>query len=51
MDLSMPAGTPAPTPRRLVAAGIVRRHDGRTVRITATPAGITGSIRPAVSAR
>lgn len=51
MDLSMPAGTPAPTSRRLVAAGIIRRAAGRTIRITATPAGITGSIRPAGDAR
>lgn len=35
------------TSRRLVAAGIVRRAGGRTLRITATPAGVTGSIRPA----
>lgn len=39
-----------PTPqRRLIAAGIIRRHNGRTTRIVATPAGITGSIRPAVT--
>jgi len=49
MDLSMPAGTPAPTPRRLIAAGVIRRTSGRTTRITITPAGITGSIRPAVT--
>ncbi|CAG6392747.1 hypothetical protein NMG29_06525 [Streptomyces cocklensis] len=47
MDLSMPAGTPAPPPRRLVAAGVIRRTGGRTLRITATQAGVTGSIRPA----
>ncbi|MEU6344462.1 hypothetical protein ABZ883_26340 [Streptomyces sp. NPDC046977] len=35
-------------PRRLVAAGIIRRRDGRTTTITATPAGITGRITPAV---
>lgn len=33
--------------RRLIAAGIIRRRDGRTLRLTATPAGVTGSIRPA----
>jgi hypothetical protein len=33
--------------RRLVVAGIVRRTAGRIVRITITPAGVTGSIRPA----
>lgn len=47
MDLSMPAGTPATPPRRLIAAGIIRRADGRTTRVTITPAGVTGSIRPA----
>jgi hypothetical protein len=48
MDLSMPAGTPA-TARRLIAAGIIRRNRGRTTRLTITPAGVTGSIRPAVT--
>lgn len=37
--------------RRMVAAGIIRRHDGRTIRLSVTPAGITGSIRPAGGAR
>lgn len=46
MDLSMPAGTPAPAPRRLIAAGIIRRASGRTTRVTITAAGATGSIRP-----
>lgn len=41
--------TPAGPGRRLVAAGIIRRRNGRTTRLTATPAGITGSIRPAVA--
>ncbi len=35
--------------RRLVAVGITRHHGGRTTRITATPTGVTGSIRPAVT--
>lgn len=35
--------------RRLIAAGIIRRRNGRTLRLTATPAGITGSIRPGVT--
>jgi hypothetical protein len=35
--------------RRLVAAGTIRRTPTHTTRITATPAGITGSIRPAVT--
>jgi hypothetical protein len=33
--------------RRLIAAGVIRRRNGRTLRMTATPAGVTGSIRPA----
>jgi hypothetical protein len=37
--------------RRLIAAGIIRRSAGRTTRITATQAGVTGSIRPAGVAR
>jgi hypothetical protein len=37
--------------RRLIAAGIIRRRAGRTTRITATSAGVTGSIRPAAVAR
>lgn len=49
MDLSMPAGTPATARRRLIAAGIIRRNGGRTTRLTITPAGVTGSIRPAVT--
>ncbi|NUS12959.1 MAG: hypothetical protein HOY69_16425 [Streptomyces sp.] len=44
-DRTLPAGDrPA---RCRVAAGIIRRRAVRTTRITATPAGITGSIRPA----
>lgn len=39
---------PAPS-RRLVAAGIIRRTTTRTVRLTATAAGVSGSIRPAVN--
>lgn len=49
MDLSMPAGTPAAPPRRLIAAGLIRRTGGRTTRVTITQAGATGSIRPAVT--
>jgi hypothetical protein len=36
-----------PTHRRLIATGIIRRTGDRTLRITATQAGVTGSIRPA----
>jgi hypothetical protein len=36
-----------PRARHLVAAGIIRRSPVRTTRLTATAAGITGSIRPA----
>lgn len=31
--------------RRMAAVGIIRRTRGRTTRLTATPAGITGSIK------
>ena len=43
----MPYDRTRPSTRRLVAAGLIRRTGGRTLHITATPAGITGSIRPA----
>lgn len=77
MDLSMPAGTPAPSHprvplafedqdawgicgwwacrcttsarRRLVTADITRHTPGRTTRLLITQAGVTGSIRPAVT--
>lgn len=49
MDLSMPAGTPAPPTRRLIAAGIIGRRAGRSVQITRTEHGTHGSIRPAVT--
>jgi hypothetical protein len=51
MDVSMPAATSAPKLRRLIAAGVIRRASGRTIRFTATPAGVTGSIRPLGGAR
>ncbi|MET9099616.1 hypothetical protein [Streptomyces antibioticus] len=31
--------------RRLIAAGIIRRHDGRTLTVRVTAAGVTGTIR------
>ncbi|MFF5009657.1 hypothetical protein ACFY3G_43370 [Streptomyces phaeochromogenes] len=31
--------------RRLVAAGVIRRQDGRTLTVRITQAGVTGSIR------
>ncbi|MFB7289003.1 hypothetical protein [Actinacidiphila glaucinigra] len=37
--------------RRLVAAGVIRRDGARTIRVTITTAGVTGSIRPAGGAR
>jgi hypothetical protein len=49
-DLSMPAhmrGTLPP--RRLIAAGIIRRSPGRTLTVRITQAGVTGSIRKAVA--
>lgn len=30
MDLSMPAGVPAPRPRRLIAAGVIRKASPTT---------------------
>ncbi|MGW5335041.1 hypothetical protein [Streptomyces bauhiniae] len=35
--------------RRLVAAGIIRRTPGRTLTLRVTAAGVTGSIRQAVT--
>jgi hypothetical protein len=46
-DRTLPAGDRPG--RRLIAAGIIRRRAGRTTRIIATPAGVTGSIRPVVA--
>lgn len=41
----MPTGTtPVPLPRRLIAVGIIRRHDDRTITVRATEAGVTGTI-------
>ena len=48
-DRTLPAGDRPG--RRLIAAGVIRRRAGRTTRITATAAGVTGSIRPAVVAQ
>jgi hypothetical protein len=44
-DRTVPAGDRPG--RRLIAAGVIRRRAGRTTRLIATPAGVTGSIRPA----
>ncbi|WP_198533258.1 hypothetical protein [Streptomyces sp. AcH 505] len=43
--------TPPPADRRLIAVGIIRRRDGRTTTVRATPAGVTGSITPTGGAR
>jgi len=51
MDLPTATGAQTRPPRRLIAAGIIRRTADRTVRITATATGVTGSIRPAGVAR
>lgn len=49
MDLSMPARSSAPNPtRRLVAVGTITRRGGRTITVRATPAGVIGTIAPAV---
>ena len=46
-DRTLPAGdSPG---RRLIAAGVIRRRNGRTLRLTVTAAGVTGSIRPGVA--
>ncbi|MHC3391318.1 hypothetical protein ACLQ2E_17960 [Streptomyces lavendulocolor] len=46
-DLAMPSRSSAPPPsRRLVAAGTIRHRGGRTITVRATPAGVTGTIRP-----
>lgn len=34
--------------RRLIALGTITRRGGRTVTVRATPAGVTGTIAPAV---
>ncbi|MEU5707898.1 hypothetical protein [Streptomyces flaveolus] len=39
----------SPTPRRLVAAGVIRRALGRTFTVRVTAAGATGTIRKAVT--
>ncbi|MFJ8081987.1 hypothetical protein ACIQ6Y_15385 [Streptomyces sp. NPDC096205] len=41
-----PASSP---PRRLVAAGLIRRTPGRTTIVRVTEAGVTGTIRKAVA--
>ncbi|RPE44138.1 hypothetical protein EDD90_7368 [Streptomyces sp. Ag109_O5-1] len=47
-DLAMPASSRGTTqPRRLIAAGIIRRSPGRTLTVRVTEAGVTGSIRKA----
>jgi hypothetical protein len=49
-DLSMPACTDNTVPpRRLIAAGIIRRSPGRTITVRVTQAGVTGVIRKAVA--
>lgn len=40
--------TPSPTDRRLVAVGTITRRNGRTTTVRATPAGVTGTVTPAV---
>nr|WP_159047476.1 hypothetical protein [Streptomyces antibioticus] len=39
----------SPTPRRLIAAGIIRRTPGRTLTVCVTASGATGTIRKAVT--
>jgi hypothetical protein len=49
MNLPTAKRPAAPTGRRLVAVGIIRHHHGRTLRLTVTPAGATGTSRPEVT--
>ncbi|MFD4320134.1 hypothetical protein [Streptomyces sp. NPDC058548] len=52
MPNPMPTGTTAVAPsRQLIAVGITRRHDGRTITVRATEAGATGTITPRGGAR
>lgn len=37
------------TPRRLVAAGLIRRTPGRILTVRVTASGVTGTIRKAVA--
>ncbi|MET8765836.1 hypothetical protein [Streptomyces sp. NPDC004658] len=39
----------SPRPRRLIAAGLIRRTPGHTLTVRATEAGVTGTIRKAVA--
>lgn len=49
-DLRMPAHSRGSAPsRRLVAAGFTRRLAGRTLTVRVTEAGVTGTIRKAVT--
>lgn len=45
---AMANGGPPPT-RRLIAVGTISNTRGRTTRVTVTEAGVTGSIRSAVT--
>ena len=40
-----PDGLATSRPRRLIAAGFIRRSSGRTLTVRATEAGVTGSIK------
>ncbi|WP_326597726.1 hypothetical protein [Streptomyces sp. NBC_01803] len=51
MHVRMRASSRASNPRRLIAVGVVRRRDGRTLTFTATQAGVTGRIIRAGVAR
>ncbi|WP_156722629.1 hypothetical protein [Streptomyces apocyni] len=49
-DLSMPAPPRGTTPpRRIIAAGLIRRSPGRTLTVRVTAAGVTGTIAKAVT--
>lgn len=45
-NLSAPMSAQVSTPRRLIAAGFIRRLPGRTTSVRVTEAGVTGTITP-----
>lgn len=48
-NLSAPACAQISPARRLIAAGLIRRTPGRTLTVRVTEAGVTGTIRKAVT--
>ncbi|MBN0043099.1 hypothetical protein JS756_03010 [Streptomyces actuosus] len=48
-NLSAPACAQISSARRLIAAGVIRRAPDRTTTVRVTKAGVTGTIRKAVT--